>query len=349
MISIKENIEQLREKNLLRLSEEREKSGEYQKWYDDLSNFRKCVYNKYVDKHIDDVYRQIFMVGKNGDFIDHHTLSYLSPLFFKRSGWDGKFINDYEQIVLLSNWLKQYGSRLIYVPLPNKGVIYPNLLLDNAVELQGNKVSNSPQWRRFVNDVVEAGVETVDIFPVYENVKEKINLFSKLHHISGLGAEVVAEAVANYLRQTTVDIPEIVSYNCKKEMTTVEFEGWSRLYISSPFENEELSIVEPTKDLEDNIDIAIFGDCNLQAYTKQKAGVCDNLSAKLSYPVKDIGRHLIYDWQDVISANVLKSLKDYGIVIYMHFASAPFVRSSLLRARNPQPRYNWSNINLNEL
>ena len=86
--------------------------------------------------------------------------------------------------------------------------------------------------------------------------------------------------------------------------------------------------------------IAVFGDCNLQSYSNFGTGICGSLSYELGYPVYNAGRKLIFgNNEKPLTKGELKQLLKYDIVIYVAFASAPYVRTVQLDFRNPRLEY----------
>lgn len=87
----KKCILEIRRKVLRELRQEESVFKSYKDWQDSLKDFREAVYRKYIKyKTPWNTYRvkKCFTISKH--YIDHHILSYLAPLDYKRIGWGGK-------------------------------------------------------------------------------------------------------------------------------------------------------------------------------------------------------------------------------------------------------------------
>lgn len=85
--------------------------GSFQRWYDDLLPFRKYIEKNFVLMRLGKemyVYRP--RVNKYRDYIDHHIISYLAPLDYKRIGWNCKNQTPCEQIGEVSSYLTDGGG-----------------------------------------------------------------------------------------------------------------------------------------------------------------------------------------------------------------------------------------------
>lgn len=343
-------VERIRQQQLHVLYKEEQRTGGYEKWYKQLAQFQKTIYKQYIKFGIPGkIYRPQITVTNTGDVIDHHIISYLAPLTFQRIGWNGKRLFPYEQIAQLSEFFRKKGKRFIYAALPNKGNIYPSIICEN-IDCGGKIEGNAPQWRKFMRNVLEAGVEAIDFFPIFIRNKDEHSLFSKKHHISAYGAKIVGQSIAEYISATTKGIPKWITLNHEK----------CHLYCSdfgSPDVFKEVADVYYILDKNEKIlywnqfdkksKIAIFGDCNLQSYCSHGAGISANLSYALNHPVYNAGRMLIYGLAErPITRQELDGLLKYDILIYVNFASAPFVRSATLSLKHPSLGYNWCNFKL---
>lgn len=97
--------------------------GSYQKWYDDLAPFREYITQTYVRLKLGkELYWYKGKKNKYGDVIDHHIVSYLSPLEVKRIGWNGELLRPYEQIEKTAKYLS--GGGQIYKYCTSKQGLY---------------------------------------------------------------------------------------------------------------------------------------------------------------------------------------------------------------------------------
>jgi len=335
MKRIESAVQAYQDKLRLYIEEElRLNGGSYKKWYDDLAPFRKYIRNRYVWMRVGkEMYAYRPYKNKYGDCIDHHIVSYLAPLDYYRRGWNGIRMRPFEQIRKVSDYLTGGGKRLIVTALPNKGAIYPQLICDKP-ELYNQKTTTAPQYRKHILDLLNAGVEVVDIYPVFRSWADehgdKDLLFSKDHHISPLGAKLIADTIANYLKETTEGLNGTLDVKQQRLFyydNSASADNLSEIWIN--YTNNENVVKEQ---FNKNSSIAIFGDCNLQSYSNLGAGILGNLIQSLKVPVYDAGRMLIFDNKRESDNNMSKTrldeLKKSDIVIYEAFASAGFVRTS---------------------
>lgn len=351
MKSKETEIKKFAEKQITYLCEEERINGGYSEWYDALKSFRKHIRKKYISFGISNMYFPKYVYQEeSGDIIDHHSISYLAPLDFTRIGWNGLRTTPQEHVCKLSEYFKTRKTRFVYVALPNKGMVNLSLLGDE--KLLSDRSGNAPQYRKYIKNVIMGGGEVIDMLPVFETHKmDNRNLFSKGHHISSYGAKLTGETIAKYLINTTKGIsPQIKIYhdaNCE--------------YFADVGNPEELKIIRDKyyildekgvktcywNQCTDESKILIFGDCNLQAHTSYGGGITQSLAYSLQYPVCDGGRKLIFGYMDnPIKQEDIKRFSSFEIIIYVAFASAPYVRTAKLLRRRPSLEYKWVNFNL---
>ena len=114
------------------LSEEKENGG-YDNWYNGLKPFREYIRKKYIKFDLlGKIFKCKFVRLPSGDLIDHHVLSYLSPMTFTRIGWNEKRLYPHEHLKQISDFFRMHGTRFIYVALPNKGSVSPSIICDDC-------------------------------------------------------------------------------------------------------------------------------------------------------------------------------------------------------------------------
>ena len=193
--------------------------GSYQKWYEDLAPFREYIVQNYVRLKLGkELYWFKGKKNEYGDVLDHHIISYLAPLEYERIGWNGKKRKPYEQVCRVADYVTGEG-RFLHVALPNKGFVYPWLICNNK-KLYERFTMPAPQYRKHISELLDAGVEVVDLYPVFKTwVEEHGNnepLFSKDHHISPVGAKLIADTISEYLKQTTEGFDERLKVQQKR-------------------------------------------------------------------------------------------------------------------------------------
>lgn len=330
-------IDSHRAGNLARFKEEVSHNGPYEKWYEELEDYRKYLRNKYIEHR----FRDWYCIGRklipSGDILDHHVGAYLAPLEFTRTGWNGERLCPSKQIILLDRYFKSKGIRFVYVALPCKGFVHTDLM--GGEEYQAEKSITVPQWRKMLKEIVEEGVETVDCLPPFTGNKGK-GLYSKEHNLSPAGCDFTAALVADYLQKT-------ISKGLESEPG--RFTKAERLYsIHSTMQGKgavdefevqlykgwqvtDTATGKPYTGFLNDSGIAIFGNCNLQSYMYDGGGITSCLSAYLNYPISYLGRRLPFcaKPKERIDGSALELLCRKEILLYVGFPSAAFVRSSV--------------------
>ena len=241
--------------------------GSFEKQYDALKAFRKELlkYIGWVSPN-QKLFRKKSTMIKTGDVLDWHVIGYFAPLDFKMISWGGIKRSPAEHVIALSNVLKEKGTRLLYVALPCKGVIYPEIAVNDNLYQKG--ASTAPQWRKMVLEMLESGVEVIDMFPVFQKHKE-IPLFSYEHNISPEGAELTACTIADYIKKTSIlEVSSGDDFNAHKQY--MWYYPWQsnapenhvRLHQENCIEKQGMTYLP----FGTESDICIFGNCNLQAY-----------------------------------------------------------------------------------
>lgn len=190
------------------------------------------------------------------------------------------------------------------------------------------------------------------MFPIFMRHKEKCDLFSKDHHISAFGARIIGEYVADYIRNSTDKVDEVLHLSrdrCRLYMSDygnpeMQIEDADVYYITE--ENVKVYFWNQRKE---EARVVIFGDCNLQSYSSQGAGISANLSYYLKHPVYNAGRMLVYGSEErPITPKELENMLKFDIVVYINFASAPYVRTAAFSLRHPALNYKWCSFNIKQ-
>lgn len=288
---------------------------------------------------------------QSGDIIDHHIIGYLVPLNFKRIGWGGRYAAPSEQIIRFADYFKKRGKRFVYVALPCKGAVYPEIITD--VSLLKGKTNCIPQWRKMLKEIVEADVEVIDILPAFQEQKDKEkNLYLKGHRISPIGARIVGEELGEYLKATEcceerIDIRREQSVYYERATESRLHKDYT--YIWRVY-HEQNGIKFPYIGKKGDGHIGIMGNCNLSAYWEEGGGILANTAYSSGFPVEYIGRYLPFDgMDDPVTSECLQQCLDYNIIVYIGFPSAAFVRTSNLlfsRLARGQWFHEWSSMSL---
>lgn len=133
---ISNKVYSFRKKQFDYLIQEENVAGGYEKWYASLEPFRQFIKRQYTQWDIcNKVYRPRYVTTSFGDKIDHHSLAYLAPLSFTRIGWNGKRLSPAKHLKKISDFFTRKGKRFLYVTVPNKGMIYPERIVNKSSDL----------------------------------------------------------------------------------------------------------------------------------------------------------------------------------------------------------------------
>ena len=321
---------QMKEK-IKELQIEADSHGGYEKWYAELEGFRTQleVYGRTIispDGRKSVVSKNLRL--PNGHYVDHHISGYFAPLHFKRIGFEYEKRTPAEQLIYLSKYLEKKEIRFIYVPLPCKKAVYPELVVDNLVIPTDGIVI--PQWRKMIREVLEGGVEVLDLYPVFLKNKKDM-LYAYEHNISPKGSALVGREIAEYL-DATIDFEnneKVFQSKCIKAEVAVfnENKRDEMFYYSGEcvFTNDDY--VKPVTGCDVTSDILLIGDCNVQGYMQQGASVIAHLSHELQYQVEYGGRCLPFCSIDRVNTIEKSKLLGKKVLIYVGFVSAPYVRA----------------------
>ncbi len=336
IISCYDHIRRENEK-LLRIFKAEQCLKNYEQRYAELKSFR-TILNKFAYGNLEsDSLKPKITILNNGHVLDHHILGYLAPMEFKRIGFGNIYRTPTEQLSVLNNWLKERGIRFVYVSLPCKIAIYPEII-GLGVDIPTDRIV-IPQWRNQLYRLSSLGVEIVDCYDEFQRVRQKGDLYSKNHHISPYGAQVIAKRISDYLRETTI-LDGTVSEHAFKS-TKREIEDYV-LRVSGDYSSEKLgkekfitqcvSMVTNGSDKiytgeEIESEICIIGNCNLQSYRYTGCDITARLAYDLNYPVNYGGRYLPFAKVDTIDKMPKGLLAGKKILIYVGFLSGSFVRA----------------------
>lgn len=337
IISYHEKILEENRKMIMLLEQEQKEIGGYGKRYEELKPFRAAL-GMLADGNLesDDLSPKITVMD-NGHVLDHHVLGYLAPMEFKRVGFGNIYRNPLEQMMLLNEQLVGRGIRFIYVPLPCKLALYPEIA--KAASLIPNDGLVIPQWRNLLYQLSLSGLEIVDCYNALQKAKGERCVFSRNHHISPYGAEIIAYEISKYLKQTIMFDESASGAVFTKGQQTVEdyVLQVSGDYSSPKLDRETFEINCISMEANNNkciyigneieTEICIIGDCNLQSYQHKGCDITAKLSYDLKYPIYYGGRYLPFARVDSIEKMPKSLLEKKKVLIYVGFVSASFVRA----------------------
>lgn len=327
-------------------------TGGFEKRYEELYSFRSEL-AVYLDKNEygtpENYMEPKITILNSGHILDHHILGYFAPMDFKRIGFNNILRTPVEQLLLLNQQLKEQNIRFIYVALPCKLAVNPEIAVsEDVIPKDGIMI---PQWRKMLLDLCKEGVEIVDCYPHFLEYRNSKQLFTKNHHISPIGADLISTLISDYLVKTTkIDFDSLGLISERKIINSTVF------YISGNENSPQMGSEEFEADCiflkrdkspkvylgnEFKSEIAVVGNCNLQSYRNMGCDITANLAYKLNYPVNYVGRYLPFAKIDSIDKVPSKALNNKKILIYIGFPSAAYVRAY-------HPGDNWSTSLIND-
>lgn len=317
------------------LQNEVERFGSFREQYDALEDFREALvkYIRWVSPGRE-LFRAKSTLIESGDVLDWHVTGYFAPLDFKKISWGGVKRSPSEHVVALNNALKKQGTRLIYVALPCKGVIYPELAVERSLFRVG--APTGPQWRKMVLEMLESGVEEIDMFPVFWQHRNHL-LYSYEHNISPEGAALTAQIISDYIKNTS-NLDRVPKTAFSMHQNDMWYHPWQSNAPENHVRQHRESCIK--KDGMEYLpfgncsSICIFGNCNLQAFLYRGSGIAANLAYQLQTDVDYIGRKLIFgSGSEAFDIGAFEKSAIRDIAICISFPSDSFVRASQLDKR----------------
>ncbi|MFW5960745.1 MAG: alginate O-acetyltransferase AlgX-related protein, partial [Chitinivibrionales bacterium] len=145
--------------NNRRFEKELSENGDsYKNWYESLGGFiqaEKSKLNRLNDEHPG-------FEGRKGWLFFRESLEYAAAGDLREQS-DEK--NPYKHILEFNNWLENQGIDMLFVPVPSKVEIYPEMIGKDVPDVSGKIVQ--PYSRKFLRDLQKAGVEVIDLLPAF--------------------------------------------------------------------------------------------------------------------------------------------------------------------------------------
>lgn len=201
--TIERNLDSLRSKNFKannkRFAQElKEHGGSYEEWYNQLNDFissQKALINR---MHPDNM----GIVGKNGWLFFKKSLEYTTAKDLTKQTGDK---NAFKHIVEFNDYLADKGIDMLFVPMPSKIEIYPEKINNGIVPPKQEIIQ--PYGRKFLRELQQAGVEVIDLLPLYLQAKHEISdsnnfLYQKKDtHWKNKALQIAAKTISERLKQ----------------------------------------------------------------------------------------------------------------------------------------------------
>ena len=200
--------------------------------------------------------------------------------------------------------LKKAGIVLVFVPVPAKAIVYPEMISDRLKMTGGRPPRLDVHHQAFYRLLAERGVEVLDLTGEFldRRAGAQDNLYCQQDtHWSGLACYVAAEAIAARIRPKVEPVAPSVTGRYTAKPLVVEITGdlWRDLVGPRP-PREKLQVlqvgldtpdgwrpVEPWRQspvllLGDSHDLVFHGGDDMHA---KSAGLADHLALHLGFPV----------------------------------------------------------------
>jgi hypothetical protein len=187
------------------LSEECQRcaGGDWDRWLQQLSDYRTSLRAR-IDA------AKPFNLTATGTFEaraavleakDEFPLCELAPVFYLRHVYEPESLESFrneQPVVAGARWLKQRGIDVIFVPVPKMTEVYP----EHFAERCPTDRIVAPQMRRLILELLESGIEVVDLLPAFlaEADKDPAPLYQPADpHWTPRAQAIAARAIAGRL------------------------------------------------------------------------------------------------------------------------------------------------------
>lgn len=313
------------------------KHNDWDTWYNQLIPFRKNI-TKYIYEYQD---KNFYKQHRE----NYHILGYYAPLIFKILGFNKEIRTPVEQIFFLAQKFKQKNIDFIYVPIPCKLSIYPELYMHKKDIPEDGIVV--PQWQKMILDLLLMGVEVIDLLPYFLTIKnDNPMLYTESFFWSPTAAHFAAKLLAQYLHTYKNKTNEYKFYQktIKQKYRYDWFTKDQSWLLNNTYLDDKL--YEPYNT--PNANISVFGDCNIYEAMPISSNVTAQLAYMLQRPIQQIGRHTPFTPQCIDTAHSIRSILPSSLlytkcIIYLGFISDCYVKPSQIQT----PMWNLLTLNDN--
>jgi alginate biosynthesis protein AlgX len=145
--------------------------------------------------------------GDGGQFTDRNTR--VRGVFAGKDGWlssPSELREDYEapdvaSMKLIVDALAAKGTKLVMAVMPMRPLVYPEKMPDGAMSPEELELHRN-QYRQTILELRSAGILATDNLEVFLAAKDRGDVyFARDHHWTPFGAEVVAQAIGELIKQ----------------------------------------------------------------------------------------------------------------------------------------------------
>lgn len=210
------------------------------------------------------------------------------------------FADPVPTIVEYNNLLKEKGITLYLMPVPPKGLVYPDKLAEGIDQIAAEE--DRALYEEFYGVLERSGVKTINLMPLLLENRDKTNVYCKTDtHFSGTGLTLFAEAVANVIKKAEW-YSVVPKRKYQQTVQKVAIKGDLTQMAGGTGAAEELELVivsgkadgQPVKsDLKSPV--ILLGDSHTLVFNAggdlhaRGGGLFDNLSARIGFPVDLLG------------------------------------------------------------
>lgn len=192
---MKETISENFVKNMRRFDDEISKYGTYQQWKNQNDTFLNALKKIAGSLPVE----QMGIEGKDGWLFFRKSIDYLNSGDLSQQAPEK---NPVTNLVEFNKFCKSKNITLLFVPIPSKEEVYPEML-----PIAGGLLKNSyvnPFGRKFMKDLQDSGIEVIDILPQYLQFKanDTALLYQKQDtHWTNSGLEIIAAYIADRIKK----------------------------------------------------------------------------------------------------------------------------------------------------
>lgn len=325
---------------IIGLKAEVEARGGWEVWRSELTAFRLDV--KQLFRRAENTLEGI-VEGKDGFSFPHgdHIDYLLSEELARNAVGDGPS----RAVIAIRNLNEQLSKRgidLIFVPIPDKTELYPDLLSDATPQSR----AVAPHRKALMLDLLESGVETIDLLPAFIDERSKDGL--PLYRRDGVqwstrGIQRAASEITSRIRRYGF-VEELsasaISYVLSEQISKTDFAGAMQniegtsaaLYAAEQIVRQ---VRLPSGDAYTHVEVSpvlVVGDSFARHYAREQADVGAHIAKELGMP---ISMYAMMGGGPKVPRLLARKGKEYlegrRVVIWM-FAS---------RYLNPKHRLEW--------
>lgn len=210
-----------------------------------------------------------------------------------------EFADPVPAIVSYNKALAEKGVTLYLVPVPPKGLVYAENLMD-GVEPEGVGAERG-LYSQFYKTLEEQGVKVIDMLPGLVEKSKTEQMYCKTDtHFSGNGLELFADAIAEVIKKEPW-YGSIAQREFSVKEQAVSISGdLSRMLGKDDKEELALSLVSDKStgalvESDEQSPVILLGDSHTLVFSAggdlhaKGGGLFDNLSAKLGFPIDLLG------------------------------------------------------------